>query len=178
VKWEKPSLDVQAGTNVVHTARRDSGTVWLDLEERDPQRRYKMFLYDFKGGLSLHFSAVSGNAPKTCPRSREKTVKFRFHLKRGSLYAFWVSPDKSGASHGYVAAGGPGLVGMLAYKTQGYGSQYYFAQRRKGRKRFLTNVFFASFASLRETSESPLSRVRLRDRQRFQAGSLEWNRFP
>jgi hypothetical protein len=55
--WEKPALDVVAGTNIVHTARRDSGTVWLDLEERDPQRRYKMFLYDFKGGLSIYFSA-------------------------------------------------------------------------------------------------------------------------
>ena len=45
-------------------------------------------------------SAVSG-----------KPVQFRFHLKNGSLYAFWVSPDKSGASHGYVAAGGPGFTG-------------------------------------------------------------------
>lgn len=38
-------------------------------------------------------------------------VKFRFWLRNGSLYAFWVSPDASGASHGYVAAGGPGLTG-------------------------------------------------------------------
>ena len=40
-----------------------------------------------------------------------KPVRLRFHLKNGSLYAFWVSPDKSGASHGYVAAGGPGFTG-------------------------------------------------------------------
>ena len=40
-----------------------------------------------------------------------KPVRFRFHLKRGRLYAFWVSPDASGASHGYVAAGGPGFTG-------------------------------------------------------------------
>lgn len=40
-----------------------------------------------------------------------KTVRFRFHLKNGSLYSFWVSPDKSGASYGYVAAGGPGFTG-------------------------------------------------------------------
>jgi hypothetical protein len=37
-------------------------------------------------------------------------VRFRFHLKDGSLYSFWVSPDKSGASYGYVAGGGPGFV--------------------------------------------------------------------
>jgi hypothetical protein len=38
-------------------------------------------------------------------------VKFRFHLRNGRLYAFWVSPSQTGASHGYVAAGGPGFTG-------------------------------------------------------------------
>jgi hypothetical protein len=41
-----------------------------------------------------------------------KAVKFRFHLQAGRLYAFWVSPEKSGASCGYVAAGGPGFNGL------------------------------------------------------------------
>ena len=36
----------------------------------------------------------------------DKPVKFRFHLRNGCLYAFWVSPSPAGASHGYVAAGG------------------------------------------------------------------------
>jgi hypothetical protein len=40
-----------------------------------------------------------------------KPVRFRLHLREGSLYAFWVSPDASGASHGYVGAGGPGFTG-------------------------------------------------------------------
>jgi hypothetical protein len=40
-----------------------------------------------------------------------KPVRFRFHLRLGELYAFWVSPDQSGASYGYVAGGGPGFVG-------------------------------------------------------------------
>jgi hypothetical protein len=39
-----------------------------------------------------------------------KPVRFRFYLTGGDLYAFWVSPDASGASHGYVAAGGPGFT--------------------------------------------------------------------
>jgi hypothetical protein len=42
-----------------------------------------------------------------------RAVQFRFHLKQGSLFAFWVSPDESGASYGYVAAGGPGLPGPV-----------------------------------------------------------------
>ena len=40
-----------------------------------------------------------------------KPVRFRFHLRQGHLYSFWVTPSKSGASHGYVAAGGPGFTG-------------------------------------------------------------------
>jgi hypothetical protein len=40
-----------------------------------------------------------------------KNVKLKFYLKNGKLFSFWVSPNKSGASHGYVAAGGPGFTG-------------------------------------------------------------------
>lgn len=42
---------------------------------------------------------------------RGRTVRFRFTLRRGSLYAFWVSRDASGRSDGYVAGGGPGFTG-------------------------------------------------------------------
>jgi hypothetical protein len=42
-----------------------------------------------------------------------KPVRFRFHLRQGRLYAFWVSRDGSGASRGYVAAGGPGFTGPV-----------------------------------------------------------------
>jgi hypothetical protein len=54
---------------------------------------------------------------------RGRPVRFRFLLQDASLYSFWVSPDRSGASHGYVAAGGPGLsgatdtVGAAAYEA-------------------------------------------------------------
>ena len=41
-----------------------------------------------------------------------QTVSFRFHLTNGKLYAFWVSPAATGASHGYIAAGGPGYSGL------------------------------------------------------------------
>jgi hypothetical protein len=42
-----------------------------------------------------------------------RPVRFRFHLTNGKLYSFWVSPQANGASHGYVAAGGPGLQGAV-----------------------------------------------------------------
>ena len=40
-------------------------------------------------------------------------VQFRFSLRLGELYSFWVSPDKSGASYGYVGAGGPGYTSFV-----------------------------------------------------------------
>jgi hypothetical protein len=42
-----------------------------------------------------------------------KAVRFRFYLANGRFYAFWVSPERTGASHGYVAAGGPGFTGPV-----------------------------------------------------------------
>lgn len=58
IHWEKPLLDVEEGTNIVMSARRDSNTVWLDDQETDPQRRYKMFptMRTSSWVLSLRFS--------------------------------------------------------------------------------------------------------------------------
>lgn len=43
---------------------------------------------------------------------RGRPVKLRFHLRSARLYSFWISPHATGASHGYVAAGGPGFNGL------------------------------------------------------------------
>ena len=40
-----------------------------------------------------------------------KPIRFRFQARSARLFAFWVSLEESGASHGYVAAGGPGFAG-------------------------------------------------------------------
>jgi hypothetical protein len=42
-----------------------------------------------------------------------RPVRFKFHVTNGALYAFWVSPDATGASRGFVAAGGPGFTGPI-----------------------------------------------------------------
>jgi hypothetical protein len=39
-------------------------------------------------------------------------VRFRFALRRGALYAFWVSRDTTGCSGGYLAGGGPGYSSL------------------------------------------------------------------
>ncbi|MBN2450780.1 MAG: glycosyl hydrolase family 32, partial [Lentisphaeria bacterium] len=54
---------------------------------------------------------VGWQAEPDLGRFAGRTVRLRFHLARGSLYAFWVTPDPLGASNGYLAAGGPGFGG-------------------------------------------------------------------
>ena len=58
IHWKKPKLDVVPGTNIVHYSNRDSTTVWLDLFEKDPNRRYKLYRFEKKPrrGFVLHYS--------------------------------------------------------------------------------------------------------------------------
>ncbi|MCF0205199.1 MAG: hypothetical protein HUK12_07930, partial [Muribaculaceae bacterium] len=43
IHWVKPSLELVKGTCVVDSANRDASTIWLDRQERDATKRYKMF---------------------------------------------------------------------------------------------------------------------------------------
>ena len=72
---------------------------------------YTLMMANWKGALDL--SALAG-----------RTVKFRFHLLKGSLYSFWVTPSKLGASRGFVAAGGPHFTAPV--DTIGNGSYRQF----------------------------------------------------
>lgn len=76
-------------------------------------------LLDAKGQVLGSSTSVSGDHTKAklelpeLSKHSGKTVKFRFHLKQGSLYSFWVTPDEKGASGGYVGAGGPDFDGVM-----------------------------------------------------------------
>lgn len=60
VRWERPSLDVVRGTNIVHTLRRDSNTVWLDLEAAEHGERYKMAAFTLDGRRVRLFTSPDG----------------------------------------------------------------------------------------------------------------------
>jgi hypothetical protein len=102
-----------------------------------PRGELRVEVLDEKGRVIAPFSldqctAISANktlqavawaGAQDLSKLAGKTVRFRFHLRNGKLYAFWVSPETSGASHGYVGAGGPGYdgptdtVGVAAYRA-------------------------------------------------------------
>ena len=55
---------------------------------------------------------VTWRGADSLARATNKNVRLRFTLTNGSLYSFWATADPNGASHGYVAAGGPGFTGL------------------------------------------------------------------
>jgi hypothetical protein len=54
--WQRPTFDVVKGTNVTNPDTRDSSTVWIDPEDPDPRRRYKMSIW-YDHSLILYVSA-------------------------------------------------------------------------------------------------------------------------
>src|SRR5207245_1439242 len=46
LSWDRPSLDVVPGTNILTHTLRDSSTVWLDPLDPDRSARYKMAFFD------------------------------------------------------------------------------------------------------------------------------------
>jgi hypothetical protein len=69
INWDKPSLDVVPGTNIVMAQHRDSSTIWLDLAERDPGRRFKMtfwhdhYLLLFVSRDGIHWTETGRSGP-------------------------------------------------------------------------------------------------------------------
>ena len=58
LSWEKPSLDVVPGTNIVTNTLRDSSTVWLDPTDPDRSKRYKLAYFNGgHGTLEVYLSA-------------------------------------------------------------------------------------------------------------------------
>ncbi len=79
-------------------------------------------MLDDKGVVLSASPVVSGDSTKQrielpdLSKFVGKPVRFRFHLTHGQLFAFWVTPDPNGASHGYVGAGGPQYSGTMDTK--------------------------------------------------------------
>lgn len=73
------------------------------------------------GSVAARSETVSGDRTREAIRwegggslegLKGQPVRFRFHLSKGRLYAFWVSPDPEGASYGYLGGGSPEARGV------------------------------------------------------------------
>jgi len=85
--------------NAAPTGRKPAGPQIVERLEGSPVAKQRLEQVTWKGGADLS-------------RLKGKSVRFRFHLAKGNLYAFWMSRDETGRSDGYVAGGGPGYTGL------------------------------------------------------------------
>src|SRR5262249_33191180 len=121
---EFASMDAGESEGVLETRPvRFSGTR-LFVNVDDPEGELRVEALDVRGRVLEPFSgdrSATVRADRTAvevrwkgtadiARAAGRPVRLRFHLRKGRLYSFWVSGDPSGASHGYVAAGGPGFA--------------------------------------------------------------------
>jgi hypothetical protein len=96
VTWQRPSLNLVAGTNIVDDRNRDSSTVWLDLNEQDPQRRYKMSIwYDKRLMLLVSSDGARWTEIGTTGPAGDRSTFF-FNPFRG-VWCFSVRRDLYGA---------------------------------------------------------------------------------
>ena len=121
------SMDAGASVGLLTTRPVKFSGKHLFVNVVDPQGELRAEVIDDKGQPIAPFTVencmpVAGDSTKAAVKWKGaddlsavsgKPVRIRFHLKNGALYAFWVSPETNGASHGYVAAGGPGFPGGL-----------------------------------------------------------------
>jgi hypothetical protein len=106
VRWEKPLLDIKPGTNIVNVGQHDSSTVWLDVEEKDPERRYKMgyslghnkpFVI-FESADGVHWREIGQSIP-----SSDRITFFKNPFRN-----VWVFSLRD---HDWVPGTGAGVVG-------------------------------------------------------------------
>lgn len=119
------SLDAEnRGEIVTRKLIFDGGHLFVNLDA--PAGSLKAELLDAEGKVIEGFSAedciaVSGDGVKLPVRWKNadlaawkgQTVRFRFLLTNGSLYAFWVSRSEAGESNGHLAGGGPAYHGPV-----------------------------------------------------------------
>ena len=94
IHWDKPQLDVFPGTNLIQQGWRDSSTIWLDQETKDPQTRFKMGYYT-SGCLLLSTSpdGIDWNEPIRSGRTGDRTTFFYNPFRK-----LWIFGIRAGAS--------------------------------------------------------------------------------
>jgi hypothetical protein len=109
------------GTLTTHALRFSGSHLFVNVV--DPTGQLQAEVLDANGNVIPGF-AKSNSAVVSADTTRREitwggaslgslagqTVKLRFYLTNGELYSFWVTNSASGASNGYIAAGGPGFT--------------------------------------------------------------------
>lgn len=86
VTWTRPQLDVVPGTNIVHPGPRDSATIWLDLNEKNPALRHKMLVFTrVREENAIEFRASADGIHWSEPLGRGRTYQ-KPHYDRSTMF--------------------------------------------------------------------------------------------
>jgi hypothetical protein len=127
--WISMDAGEQGGALTTRPVRFSGKYFFVNVDA--PEGELRVEALDEKGGVIAPFTAencepvranktlqqVTWKGAEDLSALAGKNVRFRFNLKNGKLYSFWVAAEKSGASNGYVCVGGPGFKG--ARDTEG-----------------------------------------------------------
>lgn len=113
-----------AGTFVTDTVAIDGKYLFVNADVKTKGASLKVELLDADGNPIPGFTKaecvamqgkdntkqmIAWKKKKDVSELAGRTVRMKFYLKNGDLYAFWLSPWNTGESRGYTAGGGPGL---------------------------------------------------------------------
>ena len=125
IRWEKPEFDVVPGTNIVmRHVRRDSSTVWLDLGESDPKRRYKALIFTKeprRRGLDLHVSSdgIHWSGPVAHSKNiGDRTTFFYNPFRKVWVYSLRVGMGKLGRPRSRVYREHPDVVAGFDWREK------------------------------------------------------------
>jgi hypothetical protein len=125
ISWEKPDLGIYGHTNIVDTCDRDASTTWLDKNERDPSKRFKMFNVEYDR-VYRRFQVVLKYAPdgihwgKGVAQSGDVYDRTTFFYN--PFLEKWVlsmrSDSEIGRSRCYAEHGDPEMLVSLAHRLK------------------------------------------------------------
>ena len=100
IVWRRPQLSIVPGTNIVLRHPRDSSTAWLDHEETDPRRRYKMASYEFNAsGIRLYVSpnGINWTPAGLAGHCADRSTMFRNPFRK--VWGFSLRADAPGTQN-------------------------------------------------------------------------------
>lgn len=124
--WDKPILDVYNNTNIVDTCNRDAATIWLDKQEKDPAKRYKMFNVerrptDRRWQFILKYSADGihwGNGVAQSGDLYDRSSAFYNPFRGVWVLSMRYSTDVSSRSRSYLENVDPEVAVSMAHRIR------------------------------------------------------------
>lgn len=91
IHWTKPTLSVVAGTNIVdYKSERDASVVWLDKQESNASKKYKMFLVAREGGKWSYNYKISSDGKIWRATAQSEAIADRSTVYKNPFRNVWV----------------------------------------------------------------------------------------